>query len=97
MRRPEEHPLEGNRFIDQAEPGQLAVAFELRRLSDAVQSQAHAQRQRNRLAAITAAHRGIELPTDLEELAAEGAWLPADLEKLGQHVSAWLHDQEDPL
>lgn len=32
---------------------------------------AHEQHQRNRLAAITAKHRGLTLPTDLEDLAQE--------------------------
>lgn len=34
---------------------------------------AYEQHQRNRLAAITATHRGIDLPTDLAALANEGA------------------------
>lgn len=33
---------------------------------------AHEQHQRNRLAAITALHRGLDLPADLEDLAREG-------------------------
>lgn len=34
---------------------------------------AYEQHQRNRLAAITATHRGLDLPTDLAALATEGA------------------------
>lgn len=34
---------------------------------------AHEQHQRNRLAAITAMSKGLELPPDLEDLATEGA------------------------
>lgn len=37
----------------------------------AILALAHEQHQRNRLAAITAAHRGITLPTDLHDLTKE--------------------------
>ena len=40
--------------------------------TQAVREHAEAQHQRNRLAAMTAHHRGLELPADLMELVTEG-------------------------
>lgn len=42
-------------------------------VAQAVLALAYEQHQRNRLAAITATHRGLTLPPDLEDLTTEGA------------------------
>lgn len=52
--------------------GALAMAGAILANVDATLALSHEQHQRNRLAAITAAHRGIVLPPDLAALATEG-------------------------
>lgn len=49
---------------------QIAVAIDAN--TQAVREHAQAQHQRNRLAAMTAYHRGLDLPADLMELVTEG-------------------------
>lgn len=60
-------PLSGNPFVQRSPNDE---AFEV--VADAVLALAHEQRLTNRLAAVTAQHRGITLPPDLAELAREG-------------------------
>jgi hypothetical protein len=48
------------------------IATALEANTQAVLALAHEQHQRNRLAAHTAKHRGLDLPTDLTALAEEG-------------------------
>lgn len=60
---PHDH-LPGNPFLDYQYQPADQIAFAVRAL-------AFEQHQRNRLAAITATHRGIELPADLAALATE--------------------------
>lgn len=52
--------------------GALAMAGAILASVDATLALAHEQHQRNRLAAITAEHRGLDLPSDLAKLAQEG-------------------------
>lgn len=64
-------PLPGNPYeplIGQA----LAVDLDGTAVATAVLALAHEQHQRNRLAAITAMSKGLDLPPDLEDLATEG-------------------------